>query len=99
MKLNASKTKTMTMHTESPLLIPDGTVPIGNVVASHAEGCTVARPKLDRFILCKRRSGGSAHEDEGWSIETTVSDAIVGSWLWSTATRSSHWPTSVDYCK
>ena len=33
------------------------------------------------------------------SIGSIVSDAIVRSWLWSTVTRSSHWVTSVDYCK
>ena len=43
------------------------------------------------FILCMRRSGGTA--DEGGecdqSIGSTVSDSIVRIWLWSTATRSS----------
>ena len=36
-------------------------------------------------------SEGTAHEGEGCdqSIGSTVSDAIVRSWLWSTATRSS----------
>ena len=46
--------------------------------------------RLHGFILCTRRSGGAVHED--WlcdqSIES-VSDAIVRSWLWLTATRSS----------
>ena len=41
-------------------------------------------------MLCTRRSGGTAHH--GWgcdhSIGSTVSDAIIRSWLWSTATRS-----------
>ena len=38
-----------------------------------------------------RRSGGTAHEGGGCdqSIGSTVSDAIVCSWLWLTATRSS----------
>ena len=42
-------------------------------------------------ILCTRHSEGTAHEDWGCdqSIGSTVSDAIVRSWLWWTATRSS----------
>ena len=57
--------------------------------------------RLHRFILCTRRSGGTAHESRGChqEIGSTVSDAIVHSWLWSTATMSSHWATSEDYCK
>ena len=57
--------------------------------------------RMHRFILCKRRSGGTAHEGGGFdqSIGYTVSDAIVRSWLGSTATRVLHWATSVDYCK
>ena len=69
---------------------------IGKVVASHAEGCKVARSnlavaELHRFILCTRRSGGTEHEGGGCdqSIRSIVSDAIVHSWLWQTATRSS----------
>ena len=44
-----------------------------------------------RFILCTRRSGGTAHEggESEKSIGSAVSDAIVRSWLWSTATRNS----------
>ena len=60
--------------------------PIGKVVASHAEGCNVARSipavaELHRFILCTRRSGGTAHVGAGCdqSIGSTVSDAIVRS--------------------
>ena len=75
---------------------------IGKVVASHAEGCHVARSipavaELHRFVLCTRRSGGTAHVGGGCdqSIGSTVSDAIIRSWLWLTATRSSHWATSV----
>ena len=47
--------------------------------------------ELHRFILCTSRSGGSDHEGGGCDqlIGSTVSDAIVRSWLWSTATRSS----------
>ena len=50
-----------------------------------------AAAELHRFMLCTRRSGGTAHEDGGCdqSIGSTVSDAIVRYWLWSTATRSS----------
>ena len=47
--------------------------------------------RLHRFILCTRRSGGTANEGGGCdqSILSTVSDAIVRSCLWSTATMSS----------
>ena len=47
--------------------------------------------ELQRLILCTRRSGGTAHEGRvcDQSIGSTVSDAIVSSWLWSTATSSS----------
>ena len=59
---------------------------IGKVVATHA---AVARSV--RFLLCTRRSGGTAHEGGGCdqSIGSTVSDAIVRRSLWLTATRSS----------
>ena len=57
---------------------------IGKVVALHAEGCNVARSmpavaELHRFILCTRRSEGTAHVGGGCdqSIGSTVSDAIV----------------------
>ena len=42
-------------------------------------------------LLFMRHSGGTAREGGGCnqSIGSTVSDAIVRSWLWSTATRSS----------
>ena len=47
--------------------------------------------RLHIFILSTRLSGGTAHEGGGCdqSIVSTVSDAIVRSWLWSTGTRSS----------
>ena len=47
--------------------------------------------ELHRFIQWTRRSGGNAHAGGGCnqSIGSTVSDAIVSSLLWSTATRSS----------
>ena len=40
---------------------------------------------------CSMLSGGTAHEGDGCdqSIGSTVSDAIVCSWLWLTATGSS----------
>ena len=79
---------------------------IGKVVASHAEGCNVARSipavaELHGFILCTRRSGGTANVGGGCdqSIGSTVSDAIVRSWLWSTATRSSQLGYFSNYCK
>ena len=55
-------------------------------------GCTFeSRWGLHWFILCKWRSVGTAHEGGGCdqSIGSTVSDAIVRSWLWLTATSSS----------
>ena len=47
--------------------------------------------ELHRFIIFTRRSGGSAHKGGmcDQSIGSTVSEAIVRNWLWSTATRSS----------
>ena len=47
--------------------------------------------ELHRFILCTRRSVGTAHEggECDKSIGSTVSYAIVRSWLWSTAAKSS----------
>ena len=65
---------------------------IRNVVALHADGCMVdSQLSLHWFTLCTRRSGITAHEGGEWdqSIGSTVSDAMVRSWLWSTATRSS----------
>ena len=54
-------------------------------------GSTFDSAEVHWFILCSRRSGGTAHEGRGCyqSIGSTVSDAIVRSWLWLTATRSS----------
>ena len=67
----------------------------GKVVAAHADRCRVdSWLRLHRLILCTRRSEGAAHEgvpgeecDE--LLRFTVSDAIVRSWLCSTAARSS----------
>ena len=55
-------------------------------------GCTFeSHWGLHWFILCKWRAGSTAHEGGGCdqSIGSTISDAIVRSWLWLTATRSS----------
>ena len=54
-------------------------------------GCMFESSWVHWFTLCKRRSGGTAHEGGGCdqSIGSTVSDAIVRSWLGLTATRSS----------
>ena len=51
----------------------------------------VASHWLHWFILSMWRSWGTAHEGGGCdqSIGSTISDAIVCSWLWLTATRSS----------
>ena len=45
-------------------------------------GCTFDSAKVHWFILCTRRSEGTAHEGGGCdqSIGSTVSDAIVHSW-------------------
>ena len=46
--------------------------------------------ELHRYILCTRRSRGTANEEGGGSSHLNlVSDAIDRSWLWSTETRSS----------
>ena len=47
--------------------------------------------KMHLFILRTRGSGGTAHEggECDQSIGSAVYDAIVRSWLWSTATRCS----------
>ena len=55
--------------------------------------------ELHRFMLCTIRSGGTADDGGGCdqTIGSTVSDAIVHSWLWSTAQLQGvpHWATSV----
>ena len=57
--------------------------------------------ELHRFILRIRLSGGTGHGGGGYdqSIGSTVSDAIVSSWLWSTATRKSPLDYFGNYCK
>ena len=65
-------------------------------------GCTFeSRWGLHWFTPCKWRSGGSAYEGGGWdqSIGSTVSDAIVRSWLWFLQLGVPHWAASVHYCK
>ena len=62
------------------------------MAASHAESCKVeSRLRLHGFTLYKRRTGATADEGGGCdqSIGSTVCDAIVRSWLWSTTPRSS----------
>ena len=59
------------------------------VVASQAQCYRVdSQQRLNRFLLCTMRSGGTAHAGgaSGQSIGSTVSDAIVRSCLGSTAT-------------
>ena len=58
--------------------------------------------ELHRFIQCKRRSRGTAHEGGGCdqSIGSTVSDAIIRSWLSGRFQLGvPYWATLVDYCK
>ena len=68
---------------------------IGKVVASHLLRLHVrVLLRLQLFILCTWRSGGTAHEGGGCdqSIGSTVSVAIVRSWLWLNATIGvPHW--------
>ena len=61
------------------------------MVASHAAIARSSPAKVALIILCTRRSGGTAHESGRYDklIGSTVSDAIVRSWLWLTGTRSS----------
>ena len=65
---------------------------IGKVVVSHA---AVARSSpaecADLYYARGAHRPGTAHEGGGCdqSIESTVSDSIIRSWLWLTATRSS----------
>ena len=62
---------------------------IGNVVASHAEGCRVDyRLRLQRYIYA-RGTQAVLPMRVGQSIGSIVFDDIVRSWLWSSATRSS----------
>ena len=75
---------------------------IGNVVASNAEGCKTEsrlyKFELYRFILCTRRSGGTAHVGVGTTSEldlpslTPLSVAGCGRLQLGVP----HWATSVD---
>ena len=75
---------------------------IGNVVASNAEGCKIEsrsyKSELYRFILCTRRSGGTAHVGGGTTSEldlpslTSLSVAGYGRLQLGVP----HWATSVD---
>ena len=61
------------------------------MVASQADGYRIgARLRLRWFILCTKAPRATAHVSGGCdhSIWSPVSDAIIRSWLWSTATRS-----------
>ena len=67
---------------------------IGKVVVSHAEGCKIESRLWLRctYLYYARGAQGVLPMRVGGcdqSIGSTVSDAIVRSWLWSTATRSS----------
>ena len=62
----------------------------------------VAWSILVEAALIRRVLKGNALEGEEWAkpIRPTVSDAVIRSWLWPTATRSSPlYCKSVDYCK
>ena len=62
-----------------------------SVGIGKVHGCLVclrSRHNLHQFILCTRSSGGAEGGINGQSNESTFSDPIVRSWLWSTPTRS-----------
>ena len=64
---------------------------ISKVVASHAEVARSVPAEVALIYTMHEALRGTAHEggDCVQSIGSTVSDAIVRSWLWLTATRSS----------
>ena len=65
---------------------------IGRGVASHAEVASSSPAKVALFYTMHLvLRGRTAPEGGGYdqSIRSTASDAIVRSWLWLTATRSS----------
>ena len=61
------------------------------MVASHAAVARSIPAEVALVYIMLEALRGVAHEDGGCdqSIVSTVSDAIVRSWLWLTATRSS----------
>ena len=78
-----NKNKAVTVYTLSGRM--------GNVVASHAEAAR-SSPAEDALIYTMHEALREyCHEGGGsdQSIGSTVSGAIVRSWLWSTATRTS----------
>ena len=76
-------------NTDTNILYPEWPHRQGGCLACC--GFTFDSAEVHWFTLCTRRSGGTAQEGGGCdqSIGSTVSDAIVRSWLWLTATRSS----------
>ena len=89
--------KTLTvkkMEIGLPLELGDNTLSgrIDKVVAAHVEGCGVdSRLRLHLFILCTRRSGGTAHDGMGATSQFDLPSQTprVRILLWSTKTRSS----------
>ena len=76
---------------------------IGKMVASHAEGCKVARSNsgCGRFILCTRGSGGTTHDCGGVTIQLDL-QTLTPLYVASSGRLQlgvPHWATSVDYCK
>ena len=72
---------------------------IGKVVASHAEGCKVdPRLRLHRFIICMRRSGGTAHERRGGGVRPSLTPLSVAN-CDRLQPGVPHWATLVDYGK
>ena len=74
---------------------------IVKVADSHAEVAKSIPAEAELIYTMHEALRGTAHKGGGCeqSIESTVSDAIVRSWLSRLQLRVSHWVTSVDYCK
>ena len=66
---------------------------IGKVVASNAEVAKTIAGRAETAPIYTMREALRGYCTRGWgcdqSIGSTISDAIIRSWLWSTATRSS----------
>ena len=64
---------------------------MSKVVASHAAVARSIPAEVALIYTMHEELSGTAHEGGGsdQSIGSTVSDAIVPSWLWLTVTRSS----------